>query len=149
MRKKDGPIEKVIIGRNERVSLPELNFFNIDAKIDTGARGNSIHCDDIYLKDEHTVHFKLLDDNHPDYCEQHIEMPVYKIKKVKSSNGEVEERIVVKTEIELLGQVYETELSLTNRKKMTYPMLIGRRYLQGRFIVDVSMEYQEINEEDE
>ena len=125
--------------------MPDLNFFNIDAKIDTGAFNSSIHCDDIYLKDENTVHFKLLDDSHPDYCEQHIIMPVYKITNVKSSNGKTEERIFVKTTIEVAGRSYEAELSLTDRKSMTYPMLIGRKYLEDRFLVDVSLEYQHLH----
>ena len=92
-----------------------------------------------------TVHFKLLDETHPDYCEQHINMPVHKIKNVKSSNGKTEERIFVKTTVELLGKKYEAELSLTNRKDMRYPMLIGRKYLKGRFLVDVSLQYQHSN----
>ena len=129
------------------MSLPELNFFNIDAKIDTGAYSSSIHCDEIYLNDDGTVHFKLLDDLHPDYCKQHIKMPVSQIKKVKSSNGKTEERIFVKKAIELAGKQYQAELSLTDRKDMKYPMLIGRKYLQGRFIVDVSLQYQHIENE--
>ena len=71
-------------------------------------------------------------------------MPVYKIKKVKSSNGTSQERIFVKTIIELSGKQYEAELSLTDRKDMTYPMLIGRKYLEGRFLVDVSLQYQHL-----
>ncbi len=76
-------------------------------------------------------------------------MPVHKIKKVKSSNGKTEERIFVKTVIELAGKQYKAELSLTDRKDMKYPMLIGRKYLQGRFLVDVSLQYQHMyNEKD-
>ncbi len=74
-------------------------------------------------------------------------MPVHKIKKVKSSNGKTEERIFVKTIIELFGRRYKAELSLTDRKDMKFPMLIGRKYLQGRFLVDVSLQYQHINNE--
>jgi len=71
-------------------------------------------------------------------------MPVYKIKKVKSSNGTSQERIFVKTIIELSGKQYEAELSLTDRKDMKYPMLIGRKYLEGRYLVDVSLQYQHL-----
>lgn len=76
-------------------------------------------------------------------------MPVSKIKKVKSSNGKSEDRIFVETVIELSGTKYNAELSLTDRKNMKYPMLIGRKYLQGRFLVDVSLEYQHIENEKE
>ncbi len=71
-------------------------------------------------------------------------MPVYKIKKVKSSNGKVEKRIFIKTAIELFGKKYKAELSLTDRADMKYPMLIGRKYLQGHFLVDVSLQYQHL-----
>jgi len=145
--KKGHVIKKLIIGRNEYVSLPELKFFDIDAKIDTGAYGSSIHCDHIHLNDDGTVHFKLLDETHQDYSKQHIVMPVFKIKNVKSSNGTSEERIFVKTVIELSGKRYEAELSLTDRKDMKYPMLIGRKYLEGRFLVDVSLSYQHLETE--
>lgn len=69
-------------------------------------------------------------------------MPVHSVKKVKSSNGKTEERIFVKTAVELFGKSYETELSLTDRKEMKFPMLIGRKFLAKRFLVDVSLKYQ-------
>ena len=71
-------------------------------------------------------------------------MPVYKIKKVKSSNGKMEERVFIRTPLELLGKRFEAELSLTDRNDMKYPMLIGRKFLNGHFLVDVSLRYQSI-----
>lgn len=69
-------------------------------------------------------------------------MPVHEIRHVKSSNGTIQERIFIKTALQLFGQEYETELSLTDRKSMKYPMLIGRKYLEDRFIVDVALTYE-------
>ena len=69
-------------------------------------------------------------------------MPVHEIRHVKSSNGAVQERIFIKTTLRLFGREYETELSLTDRKNMKYPMLIGRKFLEGRFVVDVALIYQ-------
>lgn len=69
-------------------------------------------------------------------------MPVHEIRHVKSSNGIVQERIFIKTTLALFNQQYETELSLTDRASMKYPMLIGRKFLEDRFIVDVSLTYQ-------
>lgn len=125
------------------MSLPDLQFFDIDAKIDTGAFSCSIHCDDIRLNEDHSkVHFRLLDDSHPDYHEKEIVMDVHKITHVKSSNGTRQERIFILTALELYGQAFEAEISLTDRKEMTYAMLIGRKYLEDRFVVDVSLLYQ-------
>ncbi len=69
-------------------------------------------------------------------------MDVHKITYVKSSNGTRQERIFILTTLELYGRAFETEISLTDRKAMTYPMLIGRKYLEDRFIVDVALLYQ-------
>lgn len=66
-------------------------------------------------------------------------MPVHKMRHVKSSNGSIEERIFIKTVIELAGRAFEAELSLTDRTNMKYPMLIGRKFLEGRFLVDVAL----------
>ncbi len=135
-------IEKLIIGRREYVSLPELQFYNINAKIDTGAYSCSIHCDDVRLDDANRkVHFRLLDESHPDYHDKEITMDVFEIKEVKSSNGTLEERIFIKTPLELHGKTLDAEISLTDRKSMKYSMLIGRKLLEEHFIVDVALLY--------
>jgi hypothetical protein len=74
-------------------------------------------------------------------------MPVHEIRHVKSSNGTIQERIFIKTTLRLFGREYETELSLTDRKNMKYPMLIGRKFLEGRFVVDVALTYQSSNKQ--
>ncbi len=139
-------MEKVIVGNIERASLPELGFFDVDAKIDTGADSCSIHCNEIRIDQENeTVHFKLLDNFHPDYSEKEIIMPIFRIKRVKSSNGKVQERVFIKTNVMLGGKAYLTSVSLTDRKEMKYPMLIGRKFLAKGYLVDVSVKYQAHN----
>ena len=65
-------------------------------------------------------------------------MPLFKIKSVKSSNGVVQTRASIKVKVEFAGKIYQTVVSLTSRADMKYPMLIGRKFLQNRFLVDVS-----------
>ena len=133
--------QKKIIGKREIVSILDLELFDLDAKIDTGADSNSLHCDDIYIDDENFVHFTLLDKVHPAYHTKKIKMPLYKIKRVKSSNGTVQIRASIKVDIQFFNKKYTTVISLTNRADMKYPMLIGRKFLANRFLVDVSQEY--------
>jgi hypothetical protein len=76
-------------------------------------------------------------------------MPLYKVKKVRSSNGELQERPSIKVSVEFFGKRYETVVSLTNRADMKYPMLIGRHFLSGKFLVDVSQEYLANNKKGE
>jgi hypothetical protein len=78
---------------------------------------------------------------HNSYNGKKFVLPVYKIKKVRSSNGKLEERPYINVVVEFFGKKYKTIISLTNRKDMKYPMLIGRKFLKNRFLVDVSQEY--------
>ncbi|RXJ95447.1 clan AA aspartic protease [Arcobacter sp. AHV-9/2010] len=127
-----------IIGRVEPISILDLELFDLDAKIDTGAYSNSLHCDDIFVDDSNFVHFRLLDKIHPSYHGKRVKMPLFKIKSVKSSNGVVQTRASIKVKVEFAGKIYQTVVSLTSRADMKYPMLIGRKFLQNRFLVDVS-----------
>ncbi|MEN5388022.1 RimK/LysX family protein [Aliarcobacter skirrowii] len=127
-----------IIGRVEPISILDLELFDLDAKIDTGAYSNSLHCDDIFVDDSNFVHFRLLDKIHHSYHNKRVKMPLFKIKSVKSSNGVVQTRASIKVKVEFAGKIYQTVVSLTSRADMKYPMLIGRKFLQNRFLVDVS-----------
>lgn len=132
---------KKVIGRREVVSIEELELNDIDAKIDTGADSNALHCDDIFIDENNFVHFKLLDEVHPSYHGKQMKMPLYKVKRVKSSNGEMQLRPSIKVTLHFFGKRYKSVISLTNRADMKYPMLIGRRFLSKRFLVDVSCDY--------
>lgn len=135
---------KIIIGRLEKIDLPELSIFNLDAKIDTGAYTSSLHCHKITIEkinDALWVLFYVLDPDHPEFDEKQYQYPVHKIKKVKSSNGMTEERVIIKVKTIFFGKKGVIQLSLTNRSEMKYPVLIGRRFLTDKYIVDVSQSY--------
>ncbi|NGP89057.1 ATP-dependent zinc protease family protein [Fodinibius halophilus] len=143
--------ELKIIGRLERVHFPEWNLTNINAKVDTGAYTSSLHCHHIQPFDrdgERYVKFNLLDPSHDTYIDDKFELPICRTKTVKSSNGSTEERYVVETRVELFGETIKAKFSLTDRSEMRYPVLLGRKLLNGRFLVDVSQKYisQEIEE---
>jgi len=110
-----------VIGYIERVDLPGLELFALDAKIDTGADSCSMHCDDIEVEGGNVV-FTLHDEVHPAYHGKRLTLPIFKTKNVKSN-------------------MYEAEISLTNRENMKYPMLIGRRFLSHHYLIDVSHKY--------
>ncbi|WP_234572186.1 ATP-dependent zinc protease family protein [Rhodohalobacter sp. 614A] len=136
--------KKITIGRIEKIDLPNLSLFNLDAKIDTGAYTSSLHCHHIepFKKDgKDWVRFYVLDPDHPEYEETQYECPIFKIKPVKSSNAQVEERVVIKQKTKFSRYHRTIELSLTNRSEMKYPVLIGRKFLTGHFIVDVSKKF--------
>lgn len=129
------------IGRLETVSFPELNLSKLEAKIDTGAYSTALHCHKIWLEEEDgqaVLHFDLLDPAHSHYQEGTAKANTFSKKNVKSSNGRMEKRYVIKTKIRIGNKIYRADVSLTDRRKMRYPVLIGRKLLSKRFIVDVS-----------
>ena len=134
----------MIIGRVESVHLPDLSNNSLDAKINTGAYTSSLHCHSVEVysvKGKNRVRFYILDPSHPEYEGKCFESPVYKIKKIKSSNGIVSDRVIIKQKIIFGGQTSTIQLSLSNRSDMKYPLLIGRRFITGKFLVDVSKKY--------
>ena len=131
---------KKIIGKKETISILDLDLFDLDAKVDTGADSNALHCDHIEIDKDNMVHFHLLDEVHSSYHGRKMIVPLYKVKKVRSSNGEIQERPSIKVSVKFFGKRYKTVISLTNRADMKYPMLIGRKFLSGKFLVDVSQE---------
>lgn len=134
--------DRKIIGRIEKVNFPEWDITGIDAKIDTGAYTSSLHCHDIELsKSKNRVSFYLFDPSHPEFEDTKFHSNVNDIRIIRSSNGEAEERIIILTTINLLGETRKIELSLADRSEMRYPVLIGRKFLKKKFLVDVSEKY--------
>jgi len=131
----------ITIGRIDKVDIPEFGLENVPVKVDTGANRSSIHCSqiDIHKHDgieEITFHIPL-DSSH--------EVNIYHtkdffVKNIRSSSGHVESRYIIKTTIVLFGKKYHSTFSLTDRTEMKYPILLGRKLLKSRFIVDVAQE---------
>ena len=133
----------VVIGRRERISFPELNLFDIEAKVDTGAYSTTIHCHDVEVKNiegKQVLCFKLLDPEHAEYTDKEQRFEVFQLKTFKNSFGEQEDRYVVQTLIKLGKRKVRGTVSLTSRANMRYPVLIGRKLLKDRFIVNVAEE---------
>lgn len=126
-----------IIGRLQEVSLPEFNLPSLTAKIDTGAYTSSLHCQIVSIE-EHWVEFHVLDPSHPMYIDIPNRIPLVEMKQVTSSNGEGELRPVIKTRIKIGEEDFEIFLTLTDRSEMRYPILLGRRFLADKFVVDVT-----------
>jgi hypothetical protein len=130
-----------LIGRREYIDFPELNIFHIEAKIDTGAYTSALHCKDINIKrinGKDVLCFKLLDETHPEYNEQEHCFEDFIQKNIKSSSGEKELRYVIKTLIIIGRKRIRTMVSLTDRANMRYPVLIGRKMIKNKFIIDVA-----------
>jgi hypothetical protein len=125
------------IGRIDKVDFPELGLENVEAKIDSGAYTSSIHCETInafYEGEEHLVSFTVFNEEKP----VHRKARVFASKQVKNSFGQIEYRYTIKTPIVLFHKSYLIELALTNRSAMKFPVLLGRKLIGERFVIDVT-----------
>ncbi|MCY4780504.1 RimK/LysX family protein [Sphingobacterium sp. UT-1RO-CII-1] len=134
--------EKRIIGSIETVDLPEIGLYQILAKIDTGAETSVLHCERYVVFEENGHRFiRCFIDGHPEnHSGQLIEVtfPIYRERTVKSSFGQAETRHIFITKIKLHNELFDIKLSVRDRSSMTYPMLLGRNFISGKFLVDVS-----------
>ncbi len=116
--------EKKVVGWKEQVALPDLKIKSVIAKIDTGANVATIDAADIKFvtrKDVKYVKFTVKKRNN---TVRKTSAPLAGFKRIRSSNGDVEKRPYIKT-----------------RGPMDYTMLIGRKALGRRWIVNPSISF--------
>lgn len=117
------------IGRNEKVYFNKLSEGIITAKIDTGAFSAALHVDSV-KEEDYGLKVKIGSNTYIFHKWSELE--------VKSSNGKVQKRYGLKLKMCLGNKNYRIFVTLTNRKSMKYPLLIGRKFLHNNnFIVDV------------
>lgn len=142
--------EKIIIGRKDIADFEKLQLLGIEVKIDTGAYTSSFHChkiEKVVKEGREWVRCNFLDPGHPQFHEKEFCFEIYKVRKVKSSNGIVEERFSIITEITIFKKKYPIELTLTERTDMKHPVLLGRKFLSKKFLVDTSRKNLSFKEE--
>lgn len=130
----------MIIGRSEPITfVGHEKLAAIPAKVDTGAYRSAVHADNIYVDDTGTLHFTLFN-NHPTCPNCATEITTNKFTKTSISNsfGDTEERYEVVMKVKIGPKVFKDSFTLANRAKKIYPILLGRKLLNGRFLVDSS-----------
>lgn len=136
--------ESLIVGWREWVHLPDLLDEPIKAKIDTGARTSALHAWDIeeFSRDGRRwlrfwLHPRQNDDDHV----VETTAPLLGKREVRSSNGEVEIRPLIRTTVAIGDRRFLAKLTLTNRDQMSFRMLLGRTALRRRVLVDADGSY--------
>jgi hypothetical protein len=125
-----------ILGRYDRVDLPKLGVKNVHAKIDTGAYTSSLHCHKAEVVNGQ-LEFVLLDEEHPEFTGMTFISNEFEKRAIKNSFGEVEQRFIITTTIQIFNEEITTEFSLSNRGSLKFPILLGRKILRDRFLIDV------------
>lgn len=135
---------KPTIGWREWVALPELGVDAVKVKVDTGARSSALHAFDVRSFERsglEYVRFTLHPRQRDATMSIEAECRVVARRWVTTSSGHRTRRPVIRTVVELLGQTWPIEVTLTNRDAMGFRMLLGRQAIRRRFLVDVSRSY--------
>ena len=165
---RSGPTALPGLGWREWLDLPDLGLFGIKAKVDTGAYNCSLHASDLefFEREIETSEGALTrvefvrftsDPNHIGAGRRdgerqrdesstlrppvRTEARIVHHRLVRNSGGERERRPVIETTLRLGTHEFLAEVNLTNRDLMGFRMLIGRRAMHGRFLVDPSASY--------
>ncbi len=135
-----------VIGLREWINLPELGMVGLRGKIDTGASTSTLHASDIQPFDRDgepwvrfTAHFGTqVQRRHP------CEAPLVTVKSIKSSNGHIQTRYVIRTLLALGDRAWPVEFTLACRKTMRYRVLLGSKALvDGQLVVNPALTYMQ------
>lgn len=133
-------LNKEILGWREWVAFPKLKVLGIKAKIDTGARSSAIHADNVIIYRTNTgvdrVRFSVCPRQRDNKYVIDCSAKILDKRKIKSSSGHQEKRITILTPVRIGNHEWPIELTLTNRDEMGFRLLIGRKALGDKFLVD-------------
>ena len=126
-----------VIGSTEKITFPEYELADIPAKVDTGADSSSIWASDVQVTPE-GLRYVLFGSGSRYHTGKVLTDPNYRIVSVRNSFGASEFRYKVRLTVRLAGRTIKAWFTLSDRAGMRYPVLIGRRSLKDKFVVDVS-----------
>lgn len=137
---------KAIVGRAERINFPDAGVSGVPAKIDTGAYRSSVWASNIREEDG-VLKFTLLGPSSEFYSGQECQTDKYELVEVENSFGHKEERYSIQLKVHMGHKIVRSNFTLADRSKKIYPVLIGRKLLKGRYLVDVA-EGQPLDDEE-
>ena len=134
----------ITVGRREWCGLPALGVPAIKVKVDTGARTSSLHASEI--EQEHRdgvgwVRFRVAPLREHSGFLLTCEAPISSVRRVRSSNGQIQQRVFIETTLLLGRESWDIEVSLADRSDMKFPMLLGRQAMRGRVHVNPGASY--------
>lgn len=134
---------QLIVGRTEPVIFQGYDDkLQIPAKVDTGAYRSAMHCVDAKVVQENGKKYLVgtLLKGHPCGITSGYAFKTsdFETTVVANSFGHKEERYEITVRIKIGPLVFNTPTTLANRSKKLFPILLGRRSIRNRFLVDVS-----------
>jgi hypothetical protein len=132
------------LGWREWAALPDLGLPAIKVKVDTGARTSALHAfytEKYRLDSVDMVKFLIhpIQRNYDFQVECHA--PLIDFREVSDSGGHREMRYVIETSIVIGNSRWPIEITLTNRDNMRFRMLLGRRAMEARAVIEPGASY--------
>ncbi|MFA9421427.1 MAG: ATP-dependent zinc protease [Gammaproteobacteria bacterium] len=132
------------LGWREWAALPDLGLPAIKVKVDTGARTSALHAfytEKYQLDSVDMVKFMIhpIQRNYDFDVECHA--PLIDFRQVSDSGGHREMRYVIETGIVIGNTHWPIEITLTNRDNMRFRMLLGRRAMEARVVIEPGASY--------
>jgi len=128
---------KTIIGSTEYIDFRSHHVFNAPAKIDTGADASALWASDIRVEGDSVI-FKLFGPSNKLYTGEEIKCTGFKRSLIRNTSGVSEKRFKVRLTVRVKERNIRAWFTLADRSDMVFPVLLGRRTLHNKFIVDVS-----------
>lgn len=128
---------KKIIGRADRIDLPEHGIFDVPAKVDTGAKTSAIWASNIQERKDGGLAFAFFGPGSPLYTGEMQFVPEFERVVVASSIGAEQPRYKIQLLVKIRAKKIRASFTLADRSQQAYPVLIGRNALRGKFVVDV------------
>jgi len=131
---------KDVVGWTEKAVI-HPGGLEVRAKVDTGAKTSSLNCEcrEFFNKNgEQWLRFSVIN-----YEGEKIwlEKKVLRMVTIKRHFGGVQERPVIRLGVCLGGVYRDTEVNVIDRSGLKYQMLIGRKFLDDKFLVDSSAQF--------
>ena len=130
--------QKAIIGRTTDITVVSEDNVVIPAKVDTGADSSSIWASELSMGDDGTLSCFVFWEGSHVYNGHPPATKKYTASAVRSAHGTVQVRYKIELAVIIEKRRVRASFTLADRSSNTYPVLIGCRLLNNKFIVDVS-----------
>jgi hypothetical protein len=139
------PGDRLVVGWREWVGLPDLGIDAIKVKVDTGARTSSLHAERVRIERDAEGQRWARFIVHPTQRSRVPEVETRALlldeRLIRSSNGAIERRPVIRTTVIVGSHRWTVEVTLARRDLMGFRMLLGRTAIRGHAVVDPGASY--------
>jgi len=122
------------IGESAFISI--MGREKVPAKVDTGADTSSIWASKIKISRDGVLSFALFGPGSKYYTGKVLKRTDFKVAVVRSATGHEQIRYRTTIKMVIQGKKMRILFNLSDRSRNNFPVLIGKRTIRGKFIVD-------------